>query len=139
MPDHTPPPYAKVQAAMNAMTDKAMQTPDQVVAIAIVDNTGNLLAYAQTGQLRLFSRRHAIRKAYTAAIMGMDTGVHAQKLKEQGRSISELGDPQLTATQGGLVVERDGLILGGIGVGGFPTGKDDEALSRVGLAVLQKQ
>lgn len=138
MPDHSPLPFARVQAAMNAMTGKITQTPDTIVAIAIVDGTGNLLAYAQTGNLRLFSRRHAIRKAYTAAIMGMDTGVHAQKLKEQGRTISELGDPQLTATQGGLVIMKDGAIFGGIGVGGFPTGKDDEALSRVGLEVLMQ-
>jgi len=112
MPYSSPLPFAKVQAAMNAMTTKAMQTPDDVVAIAIADSTGNLLAYAQTGTLRLFSRRHAIRKAYTAAVMGMDTGVHTQKLKDQGRSISELGDPQLTPTQGGLVIMKDGAILG---------------------------
>ena len=57
MPDHTPLTFAQVQAAMNAMTGKALQTPDNVVAIAIADSTGNLLAYAQTGSLRLFSRR----------------------------------------------------------------------------------
>jgi uncharacterized protein GlcG (DUF336 family) len=136
MPNHTPPPFAKVQAAMNAMTEKALQTPDQVVAIAIADNTGNLLAYAQTGNLRLFSRRHAIRKAYTAAVMATDTGANGKKLKEQGRSISEMGDPNLTANQGGLVIKRDGVILGGIGVGGYDGGHLDEALARVGLAAL---
>lgn len=136
MPDHTPLTFAKVQAAMNAMTEKALQTPDQVVAIAIVDYTGNLLAYAQTGALRLFSRRHAIRKAYTAAIMATDTGTNGKKMKEQGRSISEMGDLQLTAMQGGLVVKRDGVILGGIGVGGYDGGHLDEALARIGLDVL---
>lgn len=136
MPEQSPLPFAKIQAAMNAMIEKITQGPDVVVAMAIVDNTGNLLAYAQTGQLRLFSRRHAIRKAYTAAVMGMDTGIHARKLKEQGRSISELGDPQLSPTQGGLVIKRDGTILGGIGVGGFDGGHLDEALAQVGLAII---
>lgn len=134
MPDHTPLPFATVQAAMNAMIEKVKETPDVVVAMAIVDHAGNLLAYAQTGELRLFSRRHAVRKAYTAAVMGMNTGTHAAKLKEQGRSISELGDPQLSPTQGGLVIKRDGVILGGIGVGGFDGGHLDEALAQVGLA-----
>jgi uncharacterized protein GlcG (DUF336 family) len=138
MPDPTPPPFAKVQAAMNAMTGKALQTPDQVVAIAIADSTGNLLAYAQTGNLRLFSRRHAIRKAYTAAVMATDTGTNGKKLKEQGRSISEMGDPNLTANQGGLVILRDGVILGGIGVGGYDGGHLDEALARIGLEVLNR-
>jgi uncharacterized protein GlcG (DUF336 family) len=138
MPDPTPPPFAKVQAAMDAMTEKALQTPDQVVAIAIADSTGNLLAYAQTGNLRLFSRRHAIRKAYTAAVMATDTGANSEKLKKQGRSIAEMGDPQLTANQGGLVILRDGVILGGIGVGGYDGGHLDEALARIGLEVLNR-
>lgn len=136
MPDHSPLSFAKVQAAMNAMTDKAMQTPDQVVAIAIADSSGNLLAYAQTGSLRLFSRRHAVRKAYTAAVMATDTGTNGKKMKELGRSISEMGDLQLTGMQGGVVIMRDGVILGGIGVGGYDGGHLDEALARVGLAVL---
>jgi uncharacterized protein GlcG (DUF336 family) len=123
---------------MQAMTDKALQTPDDVVAIAIVDGTGNLLAYAQTGHLRLFSRRHAIRKAYTAAVMATDTGSNGQKLKEQGRSISEMGDLQLTGMQGGLVIKRDGVILGGIGVGGYNGGHLDEALAKIGLEVLMR-
>ena len=61
MPDKPPLPFAQVQAAMDAMTGKAMQTPDQVVAIAIVDSTGNLLAYAQTGALRLLAQWGAAR------------------------------------------------------------------------------
>ena len=136
MSDPSPLTFIQVQAAMKTMTDKARQTPDDVVAIAIVDSTGNLLAYAQTGALRLFSRRHAIRKAYTAAVMATDTGTNGKKLKEQGRSISEMGDLQLTGLQGGLVVKRDGVLLGGIGVGGYDGGHLDEALARIGLEVL---
>jgi uncharacterized protein GlcG (DUF336 family) len=136
MTGKSPLHFPKVQSAMTAMTNKALQTPDDVVAIAIVDDTGNLLAYAQTGDLRLFSRRHAIRKAYTAAVMAADTGVNGKKLKEQGRSFSELGDPQLTSFQGGLVISRDGAVLGGIGVGGYSGGHLDEALARVGLDVF---
>jgi glc operon protein GlcG len=130
--------FAKVQAAMTAMTAKALQTPDDVVAIAIADSSGNLLAYAQTGALRLFSRRHAIRKAYTASVMATDTGENGEKLKKQGRSIAEMGDSQLTANQGGLVIKRDGVILGGIGVGGYDGGHLDEALARIGLEVLNR-
>ncbi len=132
----SPLTFVQVQAGMKAMTDKARQTPDDVVAIAIVDSTGNLLAYAQTGALRLFSRRHAIRKAYTAAVMATDSGTNGKKLKEQGRSISEMGDLQLTGLQGGLVVKRDSVLLGGIGVGGYAGGHLDEALARIGLEVL---
>ena len=121
---------------MNAMTEKAMQTPKEPVAIAIVDAAGNLEAYAKMDNLRIFSRRHALRKAYTSAVMGMDSGANAVRLHGQGRSISEMGDPQMTYGQGGVVIMKDGVILGGIGVGGYPSGQADEDLSRVGLEAM---
>ena len=126
----------QVQAAMAAMLRKAQETPEAPVAMAIVDATGNLEAYAKMDNLRLFSRRHALRKAYTAAVMGLNTGAHAERLHGQGRSISELGDPNLTHGQGGLVIMQDGVILGGIGVGGYPSGQADEDLSRIGLEAM---
>ncbi len=128
--------FEQVRAAMSAMIDKAMQTPDEPVAMAIVDDTGNLVAYAKMDNLRIFSRRHALRKAYTSAIVGMDSGAHADRIHGQGRNMSDLGDPNLTHGQGGLVLMQDGVILGGIGVGGYPSGQSDEDLSRVGLAAM---
>ena len=127
----------QVQAAMKTMMEKAMQTPAEPVAIAIVDAAGNLEAYAKLDNLRIFSRRHAIRKAYTAAVMGTDSGANAQRLHGQGRSISEMGDPNLTHGQGGVVIMKDGVILGGIGVGGYPSGQADEDLARVGLQAMK--
>jgi glc operon protein GlcG len=136
MPEPIALRFTQVQAAMKAMIDQAMQTPDEPVAMAIVDDTGNLVAYAKMDNLRLFSRRHALRKAYTAAIVGMDTGAHAERLHNQGRSISDLGDPSLTHGQGGVVILQEGVILGGIGVGGYPSGQRDEDLARVGLQAM---
>ena len=127
---------AQVQAAMQAMMAKAMETPNEPVAMAIVDAAGNLEAYAKMDNLRLFSRRHALRKAYTSAIMGLDSGENARRLHGQGRSISEQGDSNLTHGQGGLVIMQAGVILGGIGVGGYPSGQADEDLSRVGLEAM---
>ena len=126
----------QTQAALTAMMAKANQTPDEPVAMAIVDAAGNLEAYAKLDNLRIFSRRHALRKAYTSAVLGVDSGANAARLHSQGRSISELGDPQLTHGQGGLVIMKDGVILGGIGVGGYPSGQADEDLSRVGLEAM---
>src|SRR6266849_7570424 len=128
MPDRPSLSFTQIQAAMQAMIEKAMQLPAEPVAMAIVDATGNLLAYNTMDNLRLYSRRHALHKAYTAAIIGLDTGAHAQRLHSQGRSISEMGDPQLTFGQGGLVIIKDGVILGGLGVGGYPSGQRDEDL-----------
>ena len=127
----------QVQAAMKAMMDKAMEKPNEPVAMAIVDAAGNLEAYAKMDNLRIFSRRHAQRKAYTSAVMGMDSGAHAERLHGGGRNIADLGDPMMTHGTGGLVIMKDGVILGGIGVGGYPSGQADEDLSRVGLDAMK--
>ena len=126
----------QVTAAMNAMLAKANETPDAPVAMAIVDAGGELLAYLTMDNLRIFSRRHALRKAYTSALMGRDSGEHAAGLHAQGRNIADLGDPRFTHGQGGLVIMQDGVILGGVGVGGYPSGQADEDLSRVGLEAM---
>ena len=118
----------QVTAAIDAMLAKANETPDAPVAMAIGDAGGELLAYLTMDNLRIFSRRHALRKAYTSAVMGRNSGEHAAGLHAQGRNIADLGDPRLTHGQGGLVIMQDGVILGGIGVGGYPSGQADEDL-----------
>ena len=126
----------QVQAAMKAMMDKAMETPNEPIAMCIVDSAGNLEAYAKMDNLRIFSRRHAQRKAYTSAVMGMGSGAHAERLHGGGRNIADLGDPMMTHGQGGLVIMKDGVILGGVGVGGYPSGQADEDISRIGLNAM---
>jgi uncharacterized protein GlcG (DUF336 family) len=132
--------FEQSQAAMKAMVEKAKILPHPV-AIAIVDEAGNLLAYVCLDNVRMFARRHAVRKAYTAAIVGMDTAAHAEGLKKTGRTLSDLGgDPNLTIGAGGIVLRsEDGVILGGIGVGGLPPTGDfkDEDLARVGLTTMK--
>ena len=113
------------------MTSRALETPDQPCVMAIVDAAGNLVAYATMDNLRLFSRRHAVRKAYTAAITGADSGTApAKSMFEMG------GDQSLTPAQGGLVIKQNGVILGGIAVAGYPGGDLDAALAQVGLDAM---
>ena len=124
------------QAAINAMVADFNKDPNRrPVDMAIVDDMGNLLAYARMDGCH--RPTFAIDKAYTSAVRRMDTIAFAEQLKAQGRNVADLGDPQLVTIQGGLVIETsDGRLLGGIGVGGLPSGKDDEDISRAGLAAL---
>ena len=127
--------FNQAQAAMQAIIDEATNPVVMPVAIAIVDDAGNMVAYAQMDNVRLYARRHAFRKAYTAAIMGMDTGPHGEQLKERGRTVSDYGDPNLTPGEGGVVVRsKDGIIMGGIGVGGYLA--RDEELAQIGLDAM---
>ena len=67
--------------------------------------------------------------------MGMDTGPHGEQLKERGRTVSDYGDPNLTPGIGGVVVRSsDGIIMGGIGVGGYLA--RDEELAQIGLDAM---
>jgi uncharacterized protein GlcG (DUF336 family) len=140
---------AQVQAAMQAMLEKAQQQPHRPVAMAIVDEAGILVAYQQMDRLRLFTRRHAIRKAYTAAITGMNSGAFGEDcIKARGFTVREIGgDLELTPGAGGVVVragrhvprhpeEFHVNVMGGIGVGGYLTGQEDEALALIGLEAM---
>lgn len=139
---------AQAQAAMAAMLKKAMEQPHRPVAIAIVDDAGILIAYQQMDRLRLFTRRHAIRKAYTAAITGMNSGAFGEFMKSRNQTVREIGgDLELTPGAGGVVVrakrhapanpeELHVNVMGGIGVGGYLTGKEDEELATIGLNAM---
>ena len=124
-------------AAINAMVADFNKDPSRAkVDMAVVDDAGNLLAYARIdGCLR---PTYGTRKAYTAVIRSSDTGAFAERIASQGRSLESFGDPKLIALQGGLVVRNpeDGAVIGGIGVGGLPSGKDDEDIARAGLKAL---
>ena len=125
------------QDAIQAMVAEFNRDPSRrPVDMAIVDDIGNLLAYARMDRCR--RPTFAISKAYTAATRWMDTGAFAEQLKKTGRSLAVFNDSQLTTIPGGVVVTNpgDGSVLGGIGVGGLPTGEEDEVISRAGLKAL---
>ena len=125
----------QAQVAITAMiADYNKDTNRKKVDMAVVDDAGNLLAYARMD--RCLRPTFAIRKAYTAAIRGMDTLAFSDALVAQGRSIETFGDPQLIAIPGGVVVLKDGAVVGAIGVGGLPSGIDDQSIAQAGVAAL---
>ena len=125
----------QAQDAIKAMIDYYNKDASRrKVDMAVVDDAGNLLAYARMD--RCLRPTFAIRKAYTSAIRSMDTVAFAEQLSTQGRSLESFGDPQLIAIPGGVVVMKDSAVVGAIGVGGLPSGLDDEAIAKAGLAAL---
>ena len=121
--------------AIQAMIGDYNKDPNRrKVDMAVVDDAGNLLAYARMD--RCLRPTFAIRKAYTSAVRSMDTVTFAEQLSTQGRSLESFGDPQLIALAGGVAVIKDGAVVGAIGVGGLPSGLDDETIAKAGLAAL---
>ena len=123
----------QVQAAMKVMMDRAQSISDTPVCLAIVDAAGNIEAFAKMDNARLFTRRHGVRKAYSAAVLGINTTDWEHRMTSIGHSVSENGDPMITYEQGGVVIIKDGAILGGIGVGGLRGHNADEDLGKIGL------
>ena len=125
----------QAQAAIAAMiADYNKDTGRRKVDMAVVDDAGNLLAYARMD--RCLRPTFAIRKAYTSAVRGVDTLAFSEQLASQNRSIESFGDPQLIAIPGGVVALKSGAVVGAIGVGGLPSGLDDESIAKAGLEAL---
>ena len=129
---------AEARQAMRAMLDEAMKEPDRPVAIAIVDDDGALVSFARMDGCRPLPRQLAIKKAYTAGTMRSDTGPMAERMREAGINLSELGDPNLAGVRGGVVIQRssDSTFLGGIGVSGLRA-DEDENLARIGVQAMK--
>ena len=127
----------EARKAIQAMLDEAMKEPDRPVAMAVVDGHGRLVEFARMDRCRLLPQQLAYKKAYTAAIMRSDTAAVAERFKSSGRSVSDFGDPNMVAVQGGVAVQRPGdeVFLGGIGVSGLRA-EEDEAMARIGVQAM---
>lgn len=127
----------QVQEALNAILAEANKEPHRPLAVSVVDDTGSIISYARMDGCREVPKRMATRKAYTCALSGQDSADYAERLKSQGRTVAEMGDPMLAAVQGGVVVlhPETGQIMGGIGVSGLAA-QEDEDLAKIGLKAL---
>lgn len=125
------------QKAMDRMLQEARKNPQRPVAIAIVDDAGELVSFARMDKCAPQPPIIARKKAYTSARTRSDTAAYAERLKSQGRSVTEFGDPNLLALQGGVVIlnPADQSVLGGIGVSGLAA-EEDEAIARIGLKAI---
>ncbi len=108
------------------------------LAVAVVDDNGDLVAFARADGTPIFQRRHAIRKAYMASRVGADLGEFAAERARRGMSAAEFDGEFVGAAHGGVVVRAagQGAVLGAIGVQGSDR-ELDERLARVALAALQ--
>ena len=130
-----PPLEAAAIRALDAIAEAA-RAAGFIVAIAIVDAHGDLVAARRMDGARPRSMRAAIRKAYTAAVMDRDTDAFHREIVTRALQIAYYGDAQLTALGGGIVVTApDGTTLAGIGVTGKTQGRDAE-LARTGVAAF---
>jgi glc operon protein GlcG len=124
----------EAQRAIAAVFDQANKD-GRPVAVAVVDNHGELIACARMDGAHARVLRHAIRKAYTAAVMGRDTLAFKKDMMDADRTLTDYGDSSLTTLQGGLVVRSGNQVVGAIASGGSPRDRDVE-MAKIGLQAL---
>lgn len=103
------------------------------VAIAIVDDGGNLIYLARMDNTQIGSIEVAQAKARTALAFKRPTKAWSEALKD-GR-LQVLGLPACTPIEGGLPLVVKGETLGAIGISGVTSEQDGE-IALTGLAAL---
>ncbi|MFN2460826.1 MAG: heme-binding protein [Candidatus Velthaea sp.] len=107
-----------------------------VVAVAVVDDCGDLVAARRMDGCRPRWMRASIRKAYTAAVMDRDTDAFHDEIVRRSIALDDYGDPSFTSLPGGIVVsDANGATVAALGVTGPTQGRDIE-LARHGLAAF---
>lgn len=107
------------------------------VSVAIADRGGNLKVLLRGDGAGPHTTDSSFRKAYTAASLRRST-LELAELIAKVLSIQALRDmnEKILILGGGLPIELEGEVVGGIGVGGAPGGHLDEACAAAGLASL---
>lgn len=114
------------------------------VTVAVVDRGGNLQALLRDQFAGPHTVDTAIRKAWTANSFRQSTANLATLLKE-GRIPNQVQhNPGALLVGGGITIEAQGSILGGVGVSGAPPGKSegdsiDGACAKTGVAAIQDE
>lgn len=131
----SPPPYGEPirLAAAQAIIDKAVAVAGERgfrMAVAVVEPSGELVAFARMDDTQYGSIHVAQRKAETAArYRGATSAMEERTLA--GRTVTLANDDVLPIA-GGVPIVVDGRIVGAIGVSGAAAAQDDE----VALAAL---
>ncbi|MBV2358366.1 heme-binding protein [Thalassococcus sp. CAU 1522] len=129
-------PLAMATDAANAALE-ACATEGHSVSVAIVARDGNTKALLKADNSGPHTASSATGKAFTSAGLGRDTAGLAEFISgnTQNNGLRDM-DPRLVIQTGGLPIRIGGALVGGIGVGGAPSGAIDADCARVGLDAI---
>ncbi|MBI3896306.1 MAG: heme-binding protein [Acidobacteria bacterium] len=130
--------YEGARAILEATASKAREM-GLSLSVAIVDDGGHLLAFARRDDAKPSTVKVAITKATSAALRRAATGPLPNEqdvslLLSLGMPLASGGN--LTCVRGGLPIQWEGIVIGGIGISGGTEAQDEE-IARAGLLELQ--
>ena len=105
------------------------------VAIAVVDESGNLIAFHRIDDTQVGSIDIALGKARTVARMKRPTKA-LEDAVAGGRTVM-LAIEGITPLEGGVPVMLDGRVIGAVGVSGV-TSQQDAQVAQAGAAALKR-
>ena len=94
------------------------------MAIAVVDTSGQLVAFARMENTQTASTQIAQEKAMTAAMYRRSTKFLQELVGKGGDNLRYLSFPHLTPANGGVPLVIDGKIVGGVGISGGTSDQD---------------
>lgn len=120
------------EAALNACAADGYN-----VSVAVVARDGATKVLLKADNSGPHTGASATGKAFTSAAMGRDTAGLADFIANNpaNAGLRDM-DPRMVIQGGGLPVRFDKTLVGGIGVGGAPSGEIDAGCAMAGLAAI---
>ncbi|WP_416758150.1 GlcG/HbpS family heme-binding protein [Roseateles sp. So40a] len=121
-----------------AAAEKMATTIGQPMNVAVADAGGNLVAHVRMDGAWMGSVDISIKKAFTSRAFDIATKDLAE-LSQPGRpffGIHASNDGRVMIFAGGIPLERDGKVVGAIGVSGG-SGEQDHAVAQAGVAAFK--
>ena len=129
-------PMALAGQAIQASLD-ACKKDGYRVSVSVVDRAGVLRAMVRGDGAGPHTVDSSRKKAYTAASLRRPTTELAELMNKVPtlQALRDMND-QVLVLGGGLPIEIDGEVVGGIGVGGAPGAHLDDACAQAGLNAI---
>jgi glc operon protein GlcG len=105
--------------------------------IAVVDDGGNLIALERMDNTFTAGANISIGKAKTAVMFKRPTKFFEDVIKNGRTAMVAL--PDFTPLQGGVPIEYNGQIIGGVGVSGAASAQQDEEIAIAGANTFRSQ
>jgi len=116
-----------------AAADAEALANDWKVSIVIVDDGGHMLYMQRSHDTRFGSVETAIAKARMSAALHIPTKASEEAVMS-GRLI-HLALPGVIPAEGGVPLQRDGVVIGGLGISGVRSFQDGQ-IAAAGAAAL---
>jgi uncharacterized protein GlcG (DUF336 family) len=122
---------------VTAAAEERAQEIGQPQNIAVVDAGGNLVSHIRMDGAWIGSVDIAINKAFTARAFDLPTADLAENSQPGGQfyGIQESNKGRIMIFAGGIPLERDGEIVGAVGVSGGD-GEQDATVAEAGAAAF---